>query len=308
MIVWEWLSLLLNDLVALTAWSCWALLIVAVLASKAFLKRRIPEPATVKSEPTCGNCGYLVKGLPSYTCPECGGNLGEVGVHFGNQWRTHPLTRIILWTFVLLVPAHYGWRFVGPRLPAFRDSQKRMAFATPKSGLYRTVQVKMSDERWVSAAKVYQTAESYRRVEVRVRRLSGPDVVTEIDLGEPGSALRRIEDIQEQHVRDWLAAADVDLSHPGVDAEVKFAVRELQSAWGNYVRGSVYEPFARVGSTNRATSTRPPWMLALWIAPWAVVWLIIVRQILVRHDQRRHTSASANGASMNVSEPIGRAS
>jgi len=282
MIVWEWLSLLLSDLVAFAAWSCWLLLIVAVLASKLFLKRRVSE-AAAESEPTCGNCGYVVKGLPSYTCPECGGNLGEVGVHFANEWRTHPLTPIILWTFLLLVPAYYGWQFVGPRLPAFRDSRQGMAFLTPKSGLYRAVQVNMSEQRWVSATKAHQTAESYRWAEVRVTRLSGLDVVTEIHLDDkPGSALRRIEDVQEQDVRAWLVAADVDVSDPKVEAEIRLAARELQSAWGNHSRGSIYEPFARVASTNRATSSRPPWMLALWIAPWFVVWLIIVRQILVR--------------------------
>ena len=60
MIVWEWLSLLLSDLVAFAAWSCWLLLIVAVLASKLFLKRRVSE-AAAESEPTCGNCALTCR-------------------------------------------------------------------------------------------------------------------------------------------------------------------------------------------------------------------------------------------------------
>jgi|SRR5688572_19151352 len=30
--------------------------------------------------PSCRACGYAVKGLPSFTCPECGSDLREVGI------------------------------------------------------------------------------------------------------------------------------------------------------------------------------------------------------------------------------------
>jgi hypothetical protein len=32
------------------------------------------------TEPSCRACGYAVKGLPSFTCPECGSDLREVGI------------------------------------------------------------------------------------------------------------------------------------------------------------------------------------------------------------------------------------
>jgi hypothetical protein len=35
---------------------------------------------TAPSEPSCGKCGYLVKGLTGLTCPECGSDLREVGI------------------------------------------------------------------------------------------------------------------------------------------------------------------------------------------------------------------------------------
>lgn len=31
-------------------------------------------------EPSCGNCGYGVQGLPTFTCPECGSDLRQVGI------------------------------------------------------------------------------------------------------------------------------------------------------------------------------------------------------------------------------------
>jgi hypothetical protein len=32
------------------------------------------------SVPSCRACGYAVKGLPSFTCPECGSDLRDVGI------------------------------------------------------------------------------------------------------------------------------------------------------------------------------------------------------------------------------------
>ena len=29
----------------------------------------------------CGQCGYSVTGLTTFTCPECGSDLREVGIH-----------------------------------------------------------------------------------------------------------------------------------------------------------------------------------------------------------------------------------
>jgi rRNA maturation endonuclease Nob1 len=34
-------------------------------------------------EGRCGKCGYIVKGLPTLTCPECGSDLRAVGISVG---------------------------------------------------------------------------------------------------------------------------------------------------------------------------------------------------------------------------------
>jgi hypothetical protein len=40
--------------------------------------RRWWEPKV--TQPSCRACGYAVRGLPSFTCPECGSDLREVGI------------------------------------------------------------------------------------------------------------------------------------------------------------------------------------------------------------------------------------
>lgn len=41
---------------------------------------RARRPGAKVREPSCRACGYPVKGLPSFTCPECGSDLREVGI------------------------------------------------------------------------------------------------------------------------------------------------------------------------------------------------------------------------------------
>jgi predicted RNA-binding Zn-ribbon protein involved in translation (DUF1610 family) len=40
-----------------------------------------PDAAAAAPPPAaCGRCGYDVRGLSSFTCPECGSDLREVGI------------------------------------------------------------------------------------------------------------------------------------------------------------------------------------------------------------------------------------
>ena len=45
-----------------------------------WLLRRKPTERKPAADPTCGKCGYIVKGLTTFTCPECGSDLREVGI------------------------------------------------------------------------------------------------------------------------------------------------------------------------------------------------------------------------------------
>ena len=63
--------------------------VAAVLAVGGFFwarwwRRR--RPRALAGESTCGKCGYVVTTLPTFTCPECGSDLREVGI-------VSPLTR-----------------------------------------------------------------------------------------------------------------------------------------------------------------------------------------------------------------------
>ena len=66
---------------------------------------RLDRPAKV-TEPACGSCGYSVQGLPSFTCPECGADLREVGiVTSSTRSPVGPALLVVLWTTILPLPA-----------------------------------------------------------------------------------------------------------------------------------------------------------------------------------------------------------
>src|SRR5687767_3475956 len=63
------------------------------------MSRRFP------GAPTCGRCRYVVTGVPTFTCPECGSDLRQVGItpaHAPISPRTAARWWLILNGFALL--------------------------------------------------------------------------------------------------------------------------------------------------------------------------------------------------------------
>jgi hypothetical protein len=72
------------------------LLLTIAFAGGFALRQSLRRPVT---EPSCGQCGYCVRGLESMTCPECGSDLRVVGIV--TPGVTRPLgkkMRLLGWT------------------------------------------------------------------------------------------------------------------------------------------------------------------------------------------------------------------
>src|SRR5918993_4809070 len=84
-------------------------LALTVFVIVVFLFARVLWRRKAVTQPACGNCGYFVRGITSFTCPECGKDLREVGIvtptTHAAGWSTDPLLRAALWTLLLPVPA-----------------------------------------------------------------------------------------------------------------------------------------------------------------------------------------------------------
>jgi len=68
------------------------LILLAVVRSILAIVRAF-NPEKPLGSPRCGACGYDVAGLPGWTCPECGRDLGRVGV-FGTHQRRVPFSKV----------------------------------------------------------------------------------------------------------------------------------------------------------------------------------------------------------------------
>lgn len=65
----------------------------------------------------CGACGYAVRGISTFTCPECGNDLREVGIESSaRRGAVRLFTFFTLWTVLLILPAvtlsHLAWKHI----------------------------------------------------------------------------------------------------------------------------------------------------------------------------------------------------
>ncbi len=65
---------------AVGLFSLLALVAVGVMRILTLRMRGTPAHGKPAGEPGCGRCGYPARGLPTFTCPECGSDLREVGI------------------------------------------------------------------------------------------------------------------------------------------------------------------------------------------------------------------------------------
>jgi hypothetical protein len=84
------------------------------------------------SEPSCGKCGYCVRGLESSICPECGSDLRVVGIlRPGVKPPMSRARKLLVWSLLSPMPTVFLaivlMPLLGPQL--LRTSQRRVIFS-----------------------------------------------------------------------------------------------------------------------------------------------------------------------------------
>lgn len=91
----------------------WIVLSSSGLALGLLLYEILRRSTPANPDPTCGKCGYCVRGIMTLTCPECGSDLREVGIRPPRKKpplaRVRPFTAILIWTMLIVIPAAYFW-------------------------------------------------------------------------------------------------------------------------------------------------------------------------------------------------------
>lgn len=73
-----------------------------IVAGIVLLARASPGPGADGS--TCGKCGYSARGLTTFTCPECGSDLREVGIQrSGRRGRAPGVVLLVIGLVLMLL-------------------------------------------------------------------------------------------------------------------------------------------------------------------------------------------------------------
>ncbi len=254
------------------------LVLVVVIAINVFIlasRKRGPRV----SQPSCGQCGYAVFGLPTFTCPECGADLREVGIvtpgQSGMSPRMRGLLLVLIWTLALPVAAFVATIVIVNAIPQTTTITAQRTLNSPNSNAY--------DE--IHLTQVRADRGSTRMSNILTVTLisaeAGPSPMT-VDATNHGYSYRRKSGSEvkadggpdTKTFLDWMADAGIDPEN----AQVKLEAAELstlaQRAGVNLVSDLPAKHFV-MGGTSLSSSTGPErWLLAIVGVFWLVVWLL----------------------------------
>jgi hypothetical protein len=286
-------------------------IILAGIVAVIVLERRRRR---VSDLPTCGHCRYVVRGIASLTCPECGSDLREVGI-FVPGMRRGPNTTLRVGIFtvafpiaaLLLTQATYEY---GPQ--RFTEESMRNIYCQVPDAPYLlppyvAVRAQGSLVIWwgdVNRAPPQKltltishpvTSEMHVNLDSGIARFFRPS----------DSASDKPRAFNEQAVTEWFDAVGVDVDDPRVIAcipAIVQAARETPEAPTTFSR---LAPDPQTGKERITAHPAQTWgssrpVLRTWgqgfgmIYLWAGLWLVGVFLIL-RHARppRRPPSAAA---------------
>jgi len=124
-------------------------IVAAVIAWALVVSRRGRRP----SGAVCGACGYSVVGLTTMRCPECGGDLREVGILTPHTPRQggRVVGGALLFTALLGFVAIESGAALHSVLPQRRTYSQQLRLVTPKSGAYREIHFGAESTAWAKA-------------------------------------------------------------------------------------------------------------------------------------------------------------
>ncbi|MFG0330063.1 MAG: hypothetical protein ACF8PN_09215 [Phycisphaerales bacterium] len=194
--------------------------------------------------PTCGACGYSVRGASSLTCTECGSDLRVVGI---NTNRSSTLARIVVllmaWTAVMAILGVLLTRVLITACAPSTHHAEAVARYEPRSNAYNLVIFTQSTTTvwpWDRGAEVFDYPTGgrvYMHFATRSGRAS--IIVTPAERGYRSvSAEGESTDHDDPPAREDLIALLEDVGVDQIDAQVEAEIDEL-AALLRYLRGGV---------------------------------------------------------------------
>lgn len=259
------------------------------------------------TEPSCGACGYPVRGLKVNRCPECGGDFKQVGVT--RPGKPRPIGAIdwcAIWTVFLWIGSSIVTPIAEPFWPTVRDSQIFGDMGSPWSKKYSGIQFEF-DERWWSTGAASRTL----RLEILhsngtlsgLTNLEGDE--SSFTVVQNGSNPGALPGTTPQDVLDWMKRHGITAANgtawPGAvsdpmklsqDEAVLAEAQAISETIKRYMTGKTPVELSRSfrsGGNNSITSHGPVYQLEVHILGW-IVWIGGCLVIIVKR-WRKHRAA-----------------
>lgn len=278
-------------------------------------KSAAPVPPDA-DDPRCGKCGYCVRGVPSFTCPECGSDLRAVGIVTAT---THPrLTTAklaIAWSVAVIVCAATLSKPLTAVLPTLHVTHQHRVIFSQFPPLQATIEADC-ERRWVRWGAWYGSA-SVPLDEVMIRASDHPASPPlwvnwkskAYHYSDNGQTVRRSNGFGPDALLAWLNAAGVRAEDPngmlktwhGPPIEQATAERlqqvidDIDAIPVSQMRFSPHDlapggTQAMIAHPSFVYTTIAPWTNLGLALLWVFVWLVGLWRILRR---RRDRSAAA---------------
>jgi hypothetical protein len=157
-------------------------------------------------------CGYLVVGLTTPICPECGNDLTSVGVRMPGDARPMPwVVRALLFSLVYLAIAALVWPVLEPVLPRWYAVASSLEMGEPGSKSFQSVKVLASGGGWserVNFDHVDLTITPNDRgtctLGIDINSDASPDPISFSNADYQSIALRDVRDLTPELVFRWI--------------------------------------------------------------------------------------------------------
>jgi class 3 adenylate cyclase len=280
-----------------------------------------------EQQASCGRCGYAVTGLTTFTCPECGSDLREVGIvrdaagKAGVGWVFFKTVgwKLLLAVAVFVPAAVVGVEYYAEHVHPGTWAERQFVQAVPKSNAYTSVEVVLS-ERTTVRGRVrhrYPPRVDARALAVDVE-LGSKHALFEHDALTGASRYRDATGVERtttgplpEALRAWMGGQGINVNDPGVAAEIDLiAAAVAQAGKGAVFRDAITQasPQPFMVRTSGMTADPPPAgvyypvvgsaAVALGLGVVGVIWLRNRRRLTaalaataVHH--RAHAAASA---------------
>jgi hypothetical protein len=252
--------------------------------------------------PRCGRCNYIVRGVPTFTCPECGSDLREVGILTARSATraAGPVPYIAIWTLVLLLIGIPLTAILVRVLPLWwHYSMQRYVFVQDRA--LNTTILATGARTGFGLESKFSAASPPKADSITLRIQNAPsrsDLVADPHSGAycytdaSGAFVSRPTGFGPQSIRDWLifnvpAAATADPATVLARAtDIDTVVQELPAAQNRFTRlgRDATHPLDPVTAHPTFVIANPaPWNIALIIAAWLALWAYGVRRIRRRY-------------------------